>query len=708
MKLFSHFRIVTLLLLLSLCLIGCGRSSQVFVSNEGSDQNDGSINSPYLSAKKALAEARINKTKSPKRDYVINFREGTYRIEESLALDSLMSGITIQAYNDEKVVFSGGVSIPMELITESNTHHSIDSPQGTIWRVNLKDAGIIDFGRLRNVGFSRPYGPAWGEIFVNGKPMHLAQWPNNTMIPMGKVLDPGSKPRDNDFANKGGVIQYDSSRVEHWIDEKNPWMAGYFNAGYADDMVKIESIDTSKKAITTGEATLYGFAHGHPWHTWYGVNLLSELDVPSEYYIDRNNGELYFISPEEKVSSLEFSILETPFLTMENAKNIAIKNISFEASRGMGISLVNSENVTIEGCRFTNLGSLGIAVGMGIEAFKDYRHEGIGTPQAHVVGSLQQHLYSNTTYNRQGGKNNTIINCEFYNLGAGGVSLGGGNRLTLEAGNNKVENCRFHDINRIEKTYRPAVHLTGVGNIIRNCEMFDLPSMAILMHGNNHLVEYNYIHDVCMDAEDMGAFYYGRDPSDRGTVLQYNYFENIPDQYNTSAVYHDDAACGLTVTGNIFNHAGKLASLIGGGSDNIYTNNIFLNGKQGIRIGNRLSTWAKWLLDDGGLFQTRLEEVNYQQPPYSEEYPSIVNYFDKVDYPTGNRVSGNLFANMNEVFIGDKEWVGWESDNVITDMQIEVTKNGKLSFSNSEYIFEQIPALKTIPLDKIGLYKSNK
>lgn len=710
MKLFSLLRNMTLFLLLPFSLFGCGGSLTVFVSPDGNDQNDGSINSPYLSAQKALSEVRMNKSKAPKKEFAINFREGTYRIDDSLALDSLMSGISIEAYKNEKVIFSGGVSISNEFIKQSRSHHSIDTPKGTVWEVNLKDAAITDFGKLRNVGFSRPYGPSWGEIFVNGKPMHLAQWPNGSMIPMGKVLDAGSKPRDNDFANKGGVIQYDSLRVDRWIDEKNPWMAGYFNAGFADDMVKIESIDTSSKTITTSEATLYGFAHGHPWHTWYGVNILSELDAPGEYYIDRDSGELYFIAPDEEVTSLEFSILETPFITMDNAKNVLIKGISFQTSRGMGISLVNSEGVTIEGCSFTNLGSLGIAVGMGIEPFKDYRHEGIGTPQEHVVGSLQQHLYSNTTYNRKGGKNNTIIDCEFYNLGAGGVSLGGGNRLTLESGNNKVENCRFHDITRIEKTYRPAVHLTGVGNIIRNCEMYDLPSMAILMHGNNHLVEYNYIHDVCMDAEDMGAFYYGRNPSERGTVLRYNYFENIPDVYNTSAVYHDDAACGLIVTGNIFNHAGKLFSLIGGGSDNIYTNNIFLNGKQGVRIGNRLETWAKWLLDEDGLFQKRLEEVNYQQPPYSNEYPSMINYFDKVHQPTGNSVSGNLFVNMEEVLHGEKEWAGWNSDNVVTEKSIEVeySESGDVSFSDKELVYDLIPELKSIPLDKIGLYNKKR
>lgn len=87
--------------------------------------------------------------------------------------------------------------------------------------------------------------------------------------------------------------------------------------------------------------------------------------------------------------------------------------------------------------------------------------------------------------------------------------MGGGDRKTLQAGNNIVSNCLFHANNRIAKSYRPAVHITGVGNRIVHCEMYDSPSMAILMHGNNHLIENNYIHDVCLEVEDQGAFYYG-------------------------------------------------------------------------------------------------------------------------------------------------------------------------------------------------------
>lgn len=149
-----------------------------------------------------------------------------------------------------------------------------------------------------------------------------------------------------------------------------------------------------------------------------------------------------------------------------------------------------------------------------------------------------------------------------------------------------------------------------------------------------------------------------------------------------------------------------MVSLIGGGSDNVYVNNVFLNGKVAMRIGNRLQTWANWLLDEDGLFQNRLEEVNYQQPPYSIAYPSMVNYFDKVGKPTGNSVSSNLFVNMEEGLNGEEEWVGWKSDNIIVDksIQVEYTENGDVSFSDKELIYQLIPELKSIPLDSIGLY----
>jgi len=683
-------------------------SQNIFVAPGGNDSGNGTKKNPFATVERALEEIAATRSQGQMQSPTINLRAGVYSIHHTLKLDDKFSDINIQAYQKEKVIFFGGVQIPVNKIEAISTSKIKSNANKQVYEVALKKLGITDYGEIRNVGFGRPYGPSWGEIFINGKPMHLARWPNEGMIPMGKVYDKGSIPRDEDYSNRGGIIQYDSSRINAWAKEKNAWIAGYFMWGYADDMVRIKSIDTSKKTISTASATLYGFGTGESWRRWYGVNILSELDTAGEYYIDREKGILYFIPPDKKIESLAFSILEDPFFLLENSSDVRIQGITFECARGMGIAMDNTNNITIRGCTFKDLGSLAITVGKGIEPFDDYRHEGTGVAKGGIVGSLQEHLYTNTTFNREGGKNNKVINCQFYQLGAGGIILGGGDRLTLAEGNNVVENCVFHDLNRIEKSYRPAIFIIGVGNKIRYCEIYKTPSMAVLMHGNNHLLEYNYIHDVCNEVEDQGAFYFGRDPSERGTIIRYNYFENIPDHFSTCAIYEDDGACGLTVTGNIFYKAGKRNVLIGGGSDNNYTNNIFIENKIGFHIDNRLQNWAKELLTPDDLFRKRLEAVNYLQSPYIVQYPQLKNYFDSAAVPHGNLVENNVFVQVEKIINGDKEWLNFKSNNWETDGDPGFTdwKNRNFSLKKHSLIFKEIPSFKEIPFLKIGLYEN--
>jgi len=683
-------------------------SQNIFVAPSGNDSGNGAKKTPFATVERALEEIANARSKGQMQRPTINLRAGVYPIHHTLKLDDKFSNINIQAYQKEKVIFFGGVSIPVNAIESISASKINSSTDEKVYEVNLKKVGITDYGKIRYVGFARPYGPSWGEIFINGKPMHLARWPNEGMIPMGKVLDKGSIPRDGDYSNHGGVVQYHSLRINKWAKEKDAWMAGYFMWGYANDLVSIKSIDTVRKTISTASATLYGFGSGESWRRWYGMNILSELDTADEYYIDRENGILSFIPPGKKIELLQFSILEDPFFLLENTSNVSIKGINFECARGMGIAMDNTNNIMIQGCSFKNLGSLAITVGKGIEPFNDYRHEGTGVTKGGMVGSLQEHLYANTTFNREGGSNNKVIDCQFYQLGAGGIVLGGGNRLTLEAGNNVVENCVFHDLNRIEKSYRPAIFLTGVGNKIRHCEIYNTPSMAILMHGNNHLLEYNYIHDVCTEAEDQGAFYFGRDPSERGTIIRYNYFENIPDHFSTCAVYEDDGACGLTVTGNIFYKAGKRNVLIGGGSDNNYNNNIFIGNKAGFHVDNRLQNWAKGLLAPDGLFRKRLEAVNYLQPPYIIQYPQLKNYFDSAAIPRANIVENNVYIEVEKIIDGNKEWLNFKTNNWETndDPGFADWKNRNFLLKKNSLIFKEISSFKEIPFQKIGLYEN--
>lgn len=660
-----------LLLLLSLLATSCSSVKTFYVERENSSENASMKRhkTAFSNLDEALTAIREQRIKGDRSPVKIEMAPGNYYFEKGYLLDSLMSDLSIVAQDKGKVVFTGGISLP-------TTHITRQLLQGReVKCVDLRNLNIHNYGEIRNVGFSRPFYNSWAELFVNNKPMILSRWPNEGMIKMGKILDTGSVPRNNDFSNRGAVMTYDSLRISRWQNSNDIWMSGYFNVGYADDALRIKKIDREHQTITTDGPTLYGFKSQSAWNKWYAFNVKEETDCPGEYYLERTTGKLYFLSPEEQIETLNLSMLEEPFFDIRGAHDIHLDGITFEYSRAAMISSCESNHIKISRCTFRNAGSLAIIIGKGIEAFKDYRHEGSGNPVYGTVGSLQQHLYSNQTFNRMGGKDNVIDHCQFYHLGAGAISLGGGNRMSLDKGNNTVSNCLFHDNNRIAKSYRPAIHVTGVGNNIVNCEIYNTPSMAILMNGNNHVIKNNYIHDVCLEIEDQGAFYYGRNPSECGTVLENNLFANIPSIYSTCAVYHDDGAGGLHVKNNIFYAAGKYSVIMGGGSDNCYEGNIFINGEQAVHVDNRLQNWAKGIMKKDGLYQKRLFEINYKSSPYKEAYPFMEKYWPNNGVPQRNLFRNNIFVHIKKM-ADNPQFIKW-TDNLSDDNPLNINTTDK-------------------------------
>ena len=80
--------------------------------------------------------------------------------------------------------------------------------------------------------------------------------------------------------------------------------------------------------------------------------------------------------------------------------------------------------------------------------------------------------------------------------GAGGVAVDGGVRSSLTPSLNYVRNMYIHDFGRFVTTYTPAVLVSGVAVNVSNCHMAYAPHTAILYSGNNHIFEYNEIHNV--------------------------------------------------------------------------------------------------------------------------------------------------------------------------------------------------------------------
>ena len=198
--------------------------------------------------------------------------------------------------------------------------------------------------------------------------------------------------------------------------------------------MRVARLDTANKIITTEQETLYGFEGGKKFQRWFAFNLMEEIDRPGEYYIDREAGILFFNPPAEKLFTIELSVLETPLLVLKNTSHVVFQNIVFENSRGMGISMEGGRQNRIEGCTIRNLGQVGVCVGKGTKPSVELWNTSALEPASELLGNLDEYMYDHTVFDRKAGTGHVISGCHIYNTGSGGVSLSGGNRVTLESG----------------------------------------------------------------------------------------------------------------------------------------------------------------------------------------------------------------------------------------------------------------------------------
>jgi hypothetical protein len=706
----------------------------LYVAIDGNDNNLGTIEKPFKTLEGARDSIRRSKSAGKINDdgVVVNIRSGVYDIDKTFELDQRDSGtemgrIIYRAYPDESVCISGGKFIDSSVFAHVKDKAILDrivdkNARSKVLCVDLKKQGITNFGNMSARGFRRPYVNPGLELFFNGEAMQIARWPNEGFVPIGKVIDKGSVPREDDFENRGGTFNYKYDRADYWKEANDIYLSGNWKAPYADDTIRVEKIDTEQKTIKLAYAHMYGIESGPAWCNYFVMNLLEEIDSPGEWYLDRNSGILYFYPPADiKTGKVVVSLLDEPMVAMEGASFVSFENITFEYARGIGIYIERGESNLIAGCTLRNMGVVAVCMGMGIEPDKINRHQFTGVPIHRQLGSWHEHIYQNPTFNRQAGKNHGVLSCDIYNIGAGAISMGGGDRLTLEPGGNYVENCEIHNYNRLDRSYKAGINIDGVGNRIVHNHIYDAPDMAIYLHGNNHVIEYNHIHHVMLESGEGGWFYMGRDASEFGNVIRYNFVHHVGVTDNgvegdrtegSTGVYLDDFACGTEVYQNIFYKVGKerASVIINGGMDNLIDNNIFIDCRYALYASALFKGWAKSMLvnfEEGGLYRTRLDAVNYKQPPYSKEYPTLVNICeDNPAQPKRDLMRNNVYVNCGKIYRWNKDPNITLEGNFETNDDPGFVNRKALNFNLKEdsIVFKMIPGFRRIPLEKVGLY----
>jgi hypothetical protein len=265
----------------------------------------------------------------------------------------------------------------------------------------------------------------------------------------------------------------------------------------------------------------------------------------------------------------------------------------------------------------------------------------------------------------------------------------------------------------------------GCGNRVAHNEIFNSDFQGIYVHGNEHFFEYNHLHHLSENSNDTSPWYIGRDPSDRGNIIRYNFFHHCgnPERKWTMGVYFDDASCEALVFGNVFYKVASYGTIYSNaGHDLTIRNNIFVAGYGPVLVMK--SMWydfgygqRDYFFEKNGVYRRRLTELlDIKKPPYSTKYPKLTDWLGLMEdgktyvgmHPRRNLFENNLIYRYDETYRLVGEYAQFEIKNnfiALADPGFIDPKNLNFQLKDGSIVFERIPGFEKIPFKKIGIYE---
>jgi hypothetical protein len=608
---------------------------------------------------------------------------GTYLLEQGFELTAEDSGdtgrpIVYRAAGDGPVRIAGGrIVTGWQRVADPVVLARLEpSARGNVVQANLKAQGITNYGTLRSRGFGRSTVPAALELFFQNRPMTLARWPNAGFVTIAKYVEPVGDDHGGTMGKLAAGFHYEGDRPERWAQAEDLWIHGYWAYDWANSYEHVASLDKSRRLIKTDPPHgNYGFRTGQ---RFYFLNILDELDEPGEWYLDCKSGILYFWPPAPlEEGDVAVSLAETPLIRMDNASHVQVRGLTLECGRADAVQIAGGNDNLVADCTIRNLGNSGVTV--------------------------------------NGGTSHGIVNCVIHEAGDGGISLTGGDRKTLTPANHYARNNHIHHVARWSRCYAPALSMTGVGIQASNNLIHDHPHCAILFWGNEHTIELNEIHHVCLETGDVGAIYTGRDYTFRGNVVRHNFIHHTGGVgMGSMGIYMDDCVSGTHIYGNVLWKLHR-AVFLGGGRDFKVENNIFIDCDPAVELDGRgLSTSPVW---HNMVYQTmkkRLQDVNWREPPYRTRYPELADlepYYAKDDgVPPGKIVvARNICVGSQLLRLtwgGVKEGMAETKDNLVNaDPLFTDAAHGDFRLKPDSPAYRL--GFQPIPFDKIGRQASS-
>ncbi len=671
----------------------------IYVAPDGKDTNKGTIDSPFATLEKARDTilAMKNSGSLGKSGAVVYFRGGDYVIKNAIEFGEEHSGesedapIIYRNYPGEEVNFLGAATLDwsnFKKVTDQSILNRIVDKEARnhVLEVDLFSLGYTELSKPSwpgpySYGYQMPELTSFLEengivkpesepsaLFINGGEMTLARYPNDKQMIINKVVKEGSVIPAVPFE-----VIFDDARVRNWTTADQAIITGTPQYSWGTLSTDLGSVNVDTLSITAKYPTQHKALFGQHLHVY---NLLEEIDIPNEYFVDVNTGKLYIYPPEGEINDVYYTILDkNMFWFKAYTKNITLKGINMKYMRSAAVVIGQHAN---------NIQVIG----------------------AEITGAAGQTITMN------GSENCKIIDCYIHDTEGGIQCINSGNRNTLEKGNNVIENCTFRNVEGKKVTYQPALNLTGVGNMARYNDISESQHTVFCLGGNFHVVEYNEIYNACSNTDDMGAIYTGRNLTHRGNIFRYNYIHDIGSPARggngVHGMFFDDWWSAADVVGNVFENITG-AGIMLAGSYNVMDNNIFVNCAETMRL-NRSYNYGNPDND-----QIYIDGVNSLKETWNEEI--WLKAFPEMEHaisPDGKPDMNNYIVATNNVLVN--------SGAPTTSSEVAATatvKNniiyksnpGFYDMANRNYllkpdaqVYTDIPEFTPIPFTRMGSY----
>jgi hypothetical protein len=214
-----------------------------------------------------------------------------------------------------------------------------------------------------------------------------------------------------------------------------------------------------------------------------------------------------------------------------------------------------------------------------------------------------------------------------------------------------------------------------------------MPSSAMRIEGNDHLIELNVVRNVVQESDDQGGIDMFGNPLYRGVVIRWNRWSDIVGGTHCGAagIRLDDMISGITLHGNLFERCG--AALFGGvqihgGKENLVDGTVFID----CFAGGSFSRWGekRWLES----IEQFLPQANRE--PYATRYPDLAGIKKDADV---SFISRNLFAHCQSVFLRDGG-IEKAALNTVSDQSVD-----------PRVVCEELLLSAPLPLDEMGPYE---